>query len=337
MANIRDIAAKCGLSVSSVSKALNNYGDISADTRERVLKAAQELGYFPSSIARALKTNRTYNLGVLFMDDKKSGLKHNYFAAVLDSFKVQAEKLYYDITFINHNMRIGARTMSYLEHCKYRNVDGVCIACIDFNQPEVIELVKSDIPLVTIDHVFHNRTSVLSSNVLGMQQLVEYSAGMGHRKIAYVHGAKSSVTDQRLTSFRRTMQQLNLPLRQEYLVESEYQDAAATRRATRQLLQLSEPPTCILMPDDYAAIGGIEEIEAAGLRIPEDISVVGYDGIPLSQVIRPRLTTLQQDTERMGAEAALHLIEQIERPLTTIAETVTVNGTLLPGQSVRKI
>jgi DNA-binding LacI/PurR family transcriptional regulator len=91
------------------------------------------------------------------------------------------------------------------------------------------------------------------------------------------------------------------------------------------------------MPDDYAALGGIEALESAGLRIPEDISVAGYDGIPISQVLRPRLTTLKQDTDKLGSEAALKLIQLIENPLTTLTENVTVYGKLIKGESVKNV
>ena len=127
MPSLKDLAKECGVSVATVSKALNNQPDISAATRERVRAAAHRMGYLPNAAARSLKTNRTYNLGVLFVDERQSGLTHEYFSAVLDSFKVEAEKHGYDITFINHN--ISGRSMSYLEHCRYRNVDGVVIAC----------------------------------------------------------------------------------------------------------------------------------------------------------------------------------------------------------------
>lgn len=337
MANIKDIAEKCGLSVSTVSKALNSYSDVSKETRQRVLETAEKCGYFPNSIARALKTNRTYNIGMLFVDEAQSGLTHDYFAAVLDSFKVEAEKHYYDITFINHNINIGNRPMTFLEHCKYRNFDGVCIACIDFQQPEVIELVNSSLPVVTIDHLFNNHTSINSANVQGMRELVQYIYSMGHRKIAYVHGEKSAVTEQRLTSFCKTLMDLGIETPPEYLVRSAYHDPVTTRHSVSELLNLSDRPTCIVMPDDYAALGGIEAIEAAGLRIPEDISIAGYDGIALSQVIKPCLTTLKQDTKMLGREAARRLIEQIENPLTTLTENVTVTGQLIAGQSVGRI
>lgn len=337
MANIKDIANKCGLSVSTVSKALNSYSDISSATRQRVLETAQEFGYFPSSIARALKTNRTHNIGVLFVDEARSGLKHEYFAGVLDSFKVEAEKHDYDITFINHNINIGNRPMTFLEHCKYRNFDGVCIACINFQQQEVAELVDSNIPVVTIDHIFNNHTSINSANVQGMQDLVQYIYNMGHRRIAFVHGEKSAVTEQRVTSFCKTLLNYGIDVPMEYLMVSAYHDPSATKQSVKKLLNLPDPPTCIIMPDDYSALGGIEAIEGAGLRIPEDISIAGYDGISLSQVIKPRLTTLEQDTEKLGSEAARRLIELIENPLTTLTENVTVPGRLIEGKSVARV
>lgn len=337
MSNIKEIAEKCGFSVSTVSKALNSYSDISKETRKRVLETAEECGYFPNSIARALKTNRTYNIGMLFVDDAKSGLKHDYFAAVLDSFKVEAEKHFYDITFINHNINIGNRPMTFLEHCKYRNFDGVCVACIDFSQPEVLELINSNFPVVTIDHLFNNHTSINSANVQGMRELVQYIYSLGHRKIAYVHGEKSAVTEQRLTSFCKNLVDLGVDIPPEYLMCSAYHDPISTKHCVNKLLKLPQRPTCIVMPDDYSALGGIEAIEAAGLKIPDDISIAGYDGIALSQVIKPRLTTLQQDTEMLGREAARRLIEQIENPLTTIMENVTVVGKLIEGQSVSRI
>ena len=123
MASIKDIAKACGVSVATVSKALNGHNDISQATKEKVREAARQIGYMPNSAARALKTNRTYNLGVLFVDEAQSGLTHEFFAAVLDSFKRHAEGRGYDITFINHN--IGHGHSSYLEHCRYRGVDGV--------------------------------------------------------------------------------------------------------------------------------------------------------------------------------------------------------------------
>ena len=115
MVSMKDISVACGVSVATVSKALNDHTDIGEETRLHIKKVAKEMGYFPNSSARALKTNRTFNLGVLFADESRSGLTHDYFANVLDSFKVAAEERGYDITFLNCNKKRKDR-MSNMEH-----------------------------------------------------------------------------------------------------------------------------------------------------------------------------------------------------------------------------
>jgi len=329
---IKELSKACGLSVSTVSKALNGYPDISEETRNQVRQTAQELGYHPNALARGLKMGRTFNLGVLFVDENNSGLTHHYFSAVLDSFKVEAERQGYDITFINHN--IGREPMTYLEHCRYRNVDGVCLACVNFNSPEVLELVASEIPVVTIDHVFNDRMAVISENQQGMADLVRYVHSMGHRKIAYVYGEKATVTTRRLTSFLHTMEELKLPVPENYLVPALYHNPRAVKTATEQLLKLADPPTCILLPDDYAALGAFEAAGTAGLRIPEDLSVAGYDGIQLMQLFSPKLTTIRQDTKQIGSQAAQKLIQLVEKPRSTLQEATIIPSSLLEGGSV---
>lgn len=272
---------------------------------------------------------------MLFVDEANSGLTHEYFASVLEGFKVEAEKNGYDITFINH--RIGVRTMSYYEHCMYRGVDGVVIACVNFSQPEVVELIESDIPVVTIDHIFNNRIAVISDNIKGIHDLVEHVYSAGHTKIAYIHGADSSVTTDRLASFYRTLEELNIEVPDEYVKEGAYHDTLKSEELTRELLSLKDRPTCILYPDDFACIGGINVIKSMGYRIPEDVSVVGYDGLTISQVFEPKLTTLKQDTSRLGREAATHLVNLIEKPRTALIERVVVPGNIQIGASVRNI
>lgn len=332
---IRDVAEKCGLSVSTVSKALNNYTDISEETRKRVLATAREIGYHPNALARALKTNRSLNLGVLFVDEYGSGLTHPFFSAVLDSFKRAAENQGYDITFINHNL--GKTKMTFLEHCQYRNVDGVCLACIDFYSPEVADLMRQSIPAVTIDHTFNNRSCVISDNVGGMEMLVNYAAELGHQRIAYVHGKPSSVTDHRLTGFYRAMKANNIPVLPEYIELADYQDAQKCHKAVQRLLALKNPPTCIFAPDDQAAVGGLDAIRDAGLRVGEDISFAGYDGHQLLQLLRPKLTTIKQDTKIIGQKAAQVLIESIEEPTTAGVQTILVPGELIMGETMHRI
>lgn len=335
MVSIKDISLRCGVSIATVSKALNDHSDIAEATKEKVKRVAKEMGYLPNSSARALKTNRTYNIGVLFVDEAQSGLTHEYFANVLDSFKVEAEKRGYDITFISKY--IGHKNMSYYEHSKYRGVDGVVIACIDFSDADVMELIHGELPVVTIDHVFDNRTAIISDNIKGVKDLITYIYEMGHRRIAYIHGADSSVTQNRVGSFYKTLWELGIEARDEYVKSGVYHDPETTAKLTKELLKLKERPTCIMFPDDFSCIGGINAIKEFGLRIPEDISVAGYDGITLSQVLDPPLTTFQQDTGALGRNAAQKLISLIENPKISIIERVVVEGRVLPGKTVKKL
>lgn len=330
--SIRDIADACQLSVSAVSKALNGYPDISAATRKQVEETATKLGYCPNSHARALKTRRSYNLGVMFVDDNESGLTHSHFSFVLEHFKRQAEKMGYDVTFISHD--IGASRRTYLEHCRYREVDGVCIACIDFSDPEVRAVVDSTLPVVTIDHLYNNRVCIQSDNVGGMRMLVGYAIGRGHKDIAYIHGPKSMVTDSRLGSFYRTMREHALPVPEAYLVESAYTDPEQAYAATKKLLALKKPPTCILVLDDYACLGAVEAVSDAGLALGTDVSLAGYDGVRFMRYIKPRLTTVSQDTRMIGGEAAKKLVGLIEDPKLTVPEIVTVPCRLIEGETV---
>ncbi len=336
MVSIKDIATACGVSIATVSKALRDQSDISAETKERIKRTADELGYLPNAAARALKTNQSKNLGVLYMEEAGAGLKHEYFSGVLQGFKSRAEQLGYDITFINTNRAEGK--MSYLEHCRYRNFDGVVIVSAIFTSPEVIELMNSDLPIVTIDYVHYNCVSVSSNNVLGMNDLLHYIIGMGHRRIAYIHGQSHSfVTKERLTAFYQTMDEQGIDVPEEYIRESCYLEVESCERYTRELLKLSNSPTCIMYPDDTALIGGLNAIRDLGLSIPDDISVAGYDGTNLSGLLYPTLTTIKQNTDQIGKEAASRLIRIIEKPKTTLVERVAVEGTLVKGQSVGRI
>ena len=336
MASLKEIASVCGVSIATVSKALNDHRDISVETKEKIRQVAKEMGYFPNAQAQALKTNRTHNIGVLFVDEARSGLTHDYFANVLDWFKRVIEENGYDLTFINADKK-GRNGRTLLEHCKYRGFDGVVIACVDFEEQEVTELVNSDIPVVTIDHVFNNRIAIVSDNIKGMRDLLTYVYSMGHRRIAYIHGAESSVTRGRVTSFFNTAEQLGIEVKDEYIRKAAYRSTSGAKLETEALLDMKNPPTCIFYPDDFACFGGISAIRERGLKIPEDISIVGYDGIKLGRRMEPKLTTLRQDTQAMGEEAAKRLVALIEKPKTTLIEQVLVEGTVFEGESVRRL
>ena len=332
---MKQIAEMCGVSVATVSKALNGQKDIGEDTRELIRRKADELGYMTNSAARTLKTNRSYNLGVLFEDEGGRGLTHEFFASVLEGFKTEAARQGYDITFINRNLMEGSS--SYLKHCNYRGFDGVGIICVNFFDADVLELIQSNIPVATVDHVFNNRIAVISDNVMGMESLVHYAYEKGHRRIAYIHGEETSVTQNRLTGFFRACEELGLAVPEEYVCRSLYYDADSAYDATARLIALDKRPSCIIFPDDFSLVGGTRAIRDAGLRVPEDISVMGYDGIVISQVMSPRITTYRQNGPLIGMTAASKLIEVINHPNTTLLDRIVVSGEVVEGESVAQV
>ena len=332
---MKDIALRCGVSMGTVSKALNGRRDVGEETRLQILSVAKELGYTANSAARALKTNRSYSIGIVFTDLSNSGFMHEFFASTLNSFRQEAERRGYDITFISDNM--GPTNTSYLQHALCRGLDGVAIICADFLDPMVQELVYSDLPVVSLDHAFNNRAAVLSDNMHGLESLVRYVYGKGHRRIAYIHGNQTAVTESRLTGFFRACEALGLKVPDQYVTECEYHEPVSCYKATKRLLALPERPSCILFSDDYSYIGGINAIYDEGLLVPEDISIVGYDGIHMAKMVSPKLTTWQQNTTELGRIAAEQLIERIEHPRTTPPKHITVPGRLLEGETVRQL
>ena len=335
MIKIKDIAERSGFSIASVSKALHGDSDLNPNTAEYIRNIAKEMGYIPNASARLLKTKRSYNIGVLFVDETSSGLEHEYFSSILNSIKNESEKNGYDITFISHHF--GKNYLTFYEHAKYRNVDGVIIASVDFKDSEVIQLVESDIPTITIDYDFNDKSSVVSDNVQGERDIVDYLVRMGHKKIAFIKGDDTSVTQKRVASFYKACHDHGITVPDEYVKEGRYHIPKVSGEKTRELLALDEKPSIIIYPDDYSLLGGITEIEKHGLKIPDDISIVGYDGIKLSRLLRPIVTTYVQNSEEIGKRSVQKLIEIIEKPKISIAERIVVKGQLQEGQTVKNL
>lgn len=333
MVTLKDIAAKCGLSVATVSKAMNNMPDISLATSQRVHEVAREMGYLPNAAARSMKTGRSMVIGMLmYLGDNESLWTHNYSALIADGVHRILEDNGYDLTPVSFK---GAGSMGgYLNYCRHRNYDGIIVMSGGNDDPALLELAGSDFPVVSIDCPLGSKGSVISDNTAGMHKLVRHVYDKGHRRIALIHGNDSSVTRDRVTGFFSCCQELGLNIPDEYIREGRYLSQEDSARATREFLDLPERPTCIFYPDDLAALGGIRVLKECGLSIPEDMSVVGYDGTQIAGVLEPRLTTYRQDCKAVGANAAQLLLHTIAHPRASVPRHIIVPGTLIEGQSV---
>ena len=136
---------------------------------------------------------------------------------------------------------------------------------------------------------------------------------------------------------KEALEQLGLTYRDEYMVQGKYLDPVKTERVMTELLKLPDPPTCIILPDDFSAVGAMNALEEMGMSVPDDISIAGYDGIMLSRVLRPKLTTIKQDTERLGREAAKLLISLMRKEISADTPPVVIPGYILEGGSVKKL
>ena len=335
MVTLKDIARECKVSFSTVSKALKGSPEISIETTEFIKKKAQEMGYHPNIAARSLRTNRTYDIGVIFEDKTGAGFQHQYFATIISGIQKVAFQKGYEMTFVGGD---STKNYDYYSHALARNYDGLAILSCDFTSSGITGLVKSEIPTVSLDYFYDlDHAAVMSDYTTGINELLEYVISMGHKKIAMIHGEKTWVTDERIQAFNKVCKAHGIDVPAEYFAEGLYHDPVTSSAATEVFLSLPEPPTCIFYPDDYAALGGIRELTSRGLTPGKDISIVGYDGIALTSMMIPPLTTYEQNGETIGRVMAEALINKIENPENFEPKKEMITGRLIKGGTVVKL
>ncbi|MBU9712887.1 LacI family DNA-binding transcriptional regulator [Evansella tamaricis] len=333
MTTIYDIAKKTGFSITTVSKVLNNYSDVGAKTRKKILDAVNEMDYYPSSSARSLTTKKSWSIGVVYVE--QLGMEHPFFNAVIESFKNSMEKSGYDLLFASN--KIGNDMKTYLDHFQYRGVDGVVIVCSALKDSHVERLIRSTIPSVVIDFDSRETCVVYSDNEYGCELAVNHLYSLGHRKIAHISGDQElfpGVT--RLEGFIRAMQKHKLSISDGFIADGGYFSYEGGRAAMRKLLLQDEKPTAVFVAGDLMALGAIAEIRDHGLNVPDDISVIGFDDIKMIQYTEPALTTIRQETSILGKTAANLLLDQInDKEKQSLAVKIPVK--LIERKSCRPI
>lgn len=313
MVTIYDVAKEVGCSPTTVSKAFNNYSGVNNATYKKIMEAADKLGYTPNNNARALATKKTWLLGVLFSEDVNTGIAHPHFSEILQNFQVRAGEHGYDVVFVNK--RLGNREASYLEHCLYRGVDGVLLAANKMFTDEIQCVLSSDIKCVSVETNYPNKNTVISDNRMGSLQALEYLYFLGHRKIAHMACPLTSVAGQeRYNAYKEFLKSKGLEENPKYIVETNEFKAEEGIRAATQLLQQAwdDLPTAIYCGYDEIACAAMTTFKAQGFRVPEDLSIVGFDNVTISGLTSPSLTTIEQDRAAIGQTAADTLIKMIE-------------------------
>ena len=328
MVRLKDIAEVCGVSIATVSRALNG---LTSDSKERtafIRQTARDMGYYPNAAAKTLKTCRSNNIGILYEDQ----MNHEYFSSLIDDLRCEADKNGYDLTFLG---RGGLAENSYYEHARQRNLDGVIVVQADYESAGIIRLATSSIPTVIIDHPYEGCDCVISDNRASMDQIVRHVFERGHRKIAFIQGEKGAVSRERLAGFYKICAELGIRVPVEYVREGHFHNPSDCYLVVKALLDLNDPPTCVLCPDDYSCLGALWQLESQGIRVPQDISLTGYDGIRISHMLQPHLTTYRQDTARIAREVFGLMIDAIEDPENHLPKHITVPGVLVEGETVK--
>jgi LacI family transcriptional regulator len=313
---IKELARRSGVSIGTVSRALNGYTDVSDETRERVMRLARELDYTPAAAARTLVMERSHVVG-LFLDtgEGRPDVQHPFFHEVLGGLKQFLGAAGFDLLmFASEQPGNGYGPHSYLKRARHHHVDGVVLMGMDVADEEVQSLLRSDVFCVGVDMALSGQTncSVMSDNVEGAAMAVRHLAKLGHKRIATITGLlETAPALDRLRGYREEIQRQGLAYRDDYVRYGDYYVESGAASMT-QLLALPEPPTAVFAASDLMAAGAVGVVNRAGLRVPDDVAFVGFDDIVLAGLTEPPLTTLRQDKLGLGAAAGEALVALME-------------------------
>ncbi|MBH0161453.1 LacI family DNA-binding transcriptional regulator [Fictibacillus sp. 26RED30] len=313
MATIRDVAKKAGVSVTTVSRALNGYSDVNEKTREKIKVIAQELNYSPSLLARSLVMKKTKTIGLLVSGLRIEGSKDNFTFEVLCGVNDCAGELGYELVLISTDSK-KQQEKTYNQLCNERKVEGVILQGIKTDDPYLDEVLKSDIPCILIDIPIESESVgyVTTDNKGGAQTAVEHLTDLGHKNIAMINGhSQAFVSRERLAGYQEALQNKEIPFNEEYVVNGAFLEESAELETTK-LLSKHPEITALFCASDLMAMGAMRAAKKMGKKLPKDLSVVGYDNIILSAYSTPSLSTIAQDRYRLGFEATTLLTKLLE-------------------------
>ncbi|MFV2047305.1 MULTISPECIES: LacI family DNA-binding transcriptional regulator [Bacillaceae] len=305
---IKDIAKMAGVSPGTVSKIINNYGGISEKTKKKVLDIIRETGYQPTFSAKALATKKSNLIGLIYAGKVNVDFTHPFFNEVVTSFKKTIGSLGYDIIMFS-NEQFYKDNGSYLARCRHFHVDGCVIIAGEEVEDAIYELVREEIPCMGIDLELSGPKAsfVMSDNVNLSRKVIQHFYLQGTRDIGFIGGQEdSAITMFREKGVRETMDQLGLEIHQEWFQYGDFHEESGYQ-AMNKILETKAYPRAVFAVSDMMAFGAIDAIRDKGLRVPEDISVIGCDDIDACRHSSPKLSTVRQDKEQLGKLAAYML------------------------------
>jgi DNA-binding LacI/PurR family transcriptional regulator len=305
---IKDVARESGVNISTVSRALNNGYGVNDQTREHVIAVAARLKYRPNRIARGLVTGRSHSLGLIISD-----IRNPFFAEVARGAEDAARTGNCDLVLCNSDLDAD-KQMQYVQSLLEKRIDGIMMNSVSMlSREQQAQLAASGVPIVLLNRSASNETfsTVCADNELGGALAARYLFGLGHRKIAHLTGPRQhgNLSD-RTRGFVRALQSVEHPV-QPVVLHGKFNFDGGTE-LTRKLLDAHPDVTAIFAANDVMALGVVQAVIQRGLRIPEDLSLIGFDNIEFSGVVHPPLTTVHQPKYEMGY-AAVEVLLRLAR------------------------
>ncbi|HET7658454.1 MAG TPA: LacI family DNA-binding transcriptional regulator [Bacillales bacterium] len=330
--DIRKIAKEAGVSVSTVSKALNGYKDIKEETRLKVLRIAKELDYIPNVMARGLITKTTNTIGVFFGDQTNSGFDSPFLSDYFASIKNAVGEAGYDLLIFSNQKR---ETPSFKSICYEKGVDGVILILTGKRRTdEKIHELHEFFPTVYIDSLPFNKMKVNfveSDNELGAYEATKHLINLGHRNILKIAGdtiAKGSFD--RIEGYKLALEEFEIGFNKELVKYGEFSREKAYE-ATKEFFSQPNDVTAVFASSDVMAFGVMDALKDLDLKVPDEVSVVGFDDIEEAKYARPPLTTVHQQRFEIGETAANILLDLIQKK-----DGVTRHISIPPQLVVRK-
>jgi LacI family transcriptional regulator len=334
MVNQRDVAKRAKVSFITVSRVINDKENVKPETRERVLKAIEELNYHPNSLGRALNFNRMNNIGVIIPTEPGVSIHGtHYYNELMIGIELACTAHAYDMQISTQKYK--ATGFNFLKLYYERKVDGIILVAPPMDSPQMKEIEVNNIPCVVINERFDKLkiSYVDNDSKGGMILATEYLFQKGHQKIAFLKGSPGHNSQDRFEGFQEAMYRYGIPIVQDWVIQGDF-TVDAGKAALRKLLDKGNLPTAILCANDLMALGVFMEAKKAGIKIPDDLSVMGYDSIDAAKYTNPALTTVKQPVEDMGYIATEMLIQQLNSPNYS-PEVKIFPVELIPGESVK--
>ncbi|WP_400162711.1 LacI family DNA-binding transcriptional regulator [Brevibacillus sp. TJ4] len=306
MPTIRDVARLAGVSVATVSRVINQNGYVNKDTEQKVRKAIEQLQYMPNSVARGLAGKQTGTIALILPD-----ISNPFFPEIARAVEDVAQKQGYTVILCNSDDQ-GQKEQTYIEMLRKKYIDGIIFASNTLREEDVQQMQANKIPLVVLDRALASGSCsvIRSRNYEGAKLAVEHLLQIGCRKIAHLYGPQEMITaKERMLGFEESV--MHFPWYSPSLMVPGYFSVEGGIAAVKELLSRHRDVDGIFCGNDLMAIGALKGLHQLGIRVPDEVALIGFDGISLTQITQPELSTIAQPIYDMGTLAAQVLIAAI--------------------------